>query len=337
MSALAAAMGCVLLGAACGPGAPRPGATPATTAPGGLTTTSPSRGAASTAWSAPVATVNGRNLKGVSCASTDFCVVIDGSGRVYTFIAGRWAAGSSLDPTSATTAAQTFVSCPSTALCMAVPGGNDTAVGKGSAYGPVWAPAVALSGAQRLQSLSCSSPTFCATVDGEGGSFTYDGARWSATSGAWGGASALSCVSPTFCVATEGGGIARWNGSAWSQPGSQDQVGQLLSVSCTSATFCVAGDSDGSVVLWNGSTWSRPTTVDHASGASADNMLAGMSCVGSTFCMATDSGGRAVTFDGSTWSTPVRVGSGAALNAVSCVSPTFCVAVDAAGKAYTYR
>src|SRR5271170_8147214 len=147
---VAAVLGSAMLGSACGARAPTGAATTATV-PGGATTPSPSRQTPDSApWSAPVATVAGRNLKGVSCASTVFCVVIDGTGRVYTFIASRWAAGTSLDPTAATTAAQTFVSCPSTSLCMAVPGGNDTAVGKGTAYGPMWAPAVAMPGAQRL-------------------------------------------------------------------------------------------------------------------------------------------------------------------------------------------
>jgi hypothetical protein len=284
-----------------------------------------------------VATVSGRNLKDVSCASPAFCVVIDGSGRVYTFIADRWVAGTSLDPTAATTAAQTFVSCPSTTFCMAVPSANTTATAKATANGLLWGPAVAMPGAQRLQSLWCSSPTFCVTVDGEGDSFAYNGVGWSGTSGAWGGASALSCATSTFCVATEGGGIAHWNGSSWSEPGSQDETGQLLSVSCPSPTFCVAGDSDGSVVTWNGSSWSAPQLVDHPAGASTDNMVTAVSCTGPTFCVATDSGGRALTFDGETWSKPVRVGTGAGLNAVSCVSSSYCVAVDAAGNVYSYR
>ena len=185
-----------------------------------------------------------------------FCVAIDGSGRAFTYIAGRWQRGARWTPPwcGATHGGADVRVLSEPVLCMAVPRGTQTATGQGVGLRPGV-------GSRRRHARRTAAAIVVVLeldvlrdVDGEGDSFMYNGARWSATSGAWGGTSALSCVSPTFCVATEGGGIAGWNGSTWSQPGSQDQTGQLLSVSCTSPPS--ASRATGwACDRWNGSSW----------------------------------------------------------------------------------
>jgi hypothetical protein len=64
--------------------------------------------------------------------------------------------------------------------------------------------------------MSCSSSSFCATVDGSGNFFTFDGTSWSA-------------------------------------PTEIDPNTELTSVSCPTTSFCLAADGNGDALTWHNS------------------------------------------------------------------------------------
>ena len=112
--------------------------------------------------------------------------------------------------------------------------------------------------------MSCPTSSFCVALDWEGGSVTWNGAKWTLDAafdpdGA-GGLMSLSCPSATFCTAVDGSGdYLTWNGKHWSSPVQIDVTGDgFESVSCANATFCAAVDWNGNALTWNGSSWTKP-------------------------------------------------------------------------------
>jgi len=168
------------------------------------------------------------------------------------------------------------------------------------------------------------------------------------------GLNSISCTSLTFCVAVGYSGfdeditshkvlVEQWDGSTWALVPSgllsSEKIGpsQLTSVSCTNRTFCVAvGTSypfDGMAVAltmeWNGRTW-RVVEVPGAE----NEYLSDVSCTSSNFCMAvgggSTSGELAIEMRKGSWSvTQTRhVGAvGDVLSSVSCTRSSTCVAV----------
>lgn len=186
-----------------------------------------------------------------------------------------------------------------------------------------------------LESVSCPSATFCATVSNHGNAFTYNGSSWSAAAKIDTEIPlAVSCASEVFCVAvTNGGDAITYNGSSWSAPAEiSSNASTLYSVSCVSATFCaVVGTAggDGYALTYNGSSWSAPAKVDNSA------TLYSVSCPSATFCVAVDNAGYALTYNGSSWSAPAKVNN-SALDSVSCASATSCVAVGSNGYVTLY-
>ncbi|MFZ0249650.1 MAG: hypothetical protein WAL61_06870 [Acidimicrobiales bacterium] len=214
-----------------------------------------------------------------------------------------------------------------------------------------------------LESVSCTTATFCMATGQTGAANgalieKWDGTSWSVVSnppivGSL-NLKGVSCVGTTFCAAVGGIGggvvIEQWNGTAWSQataptlpPATSDSV--LNGVTCLTSTNCTAvGDSvsiAGTVPLveqWNGSTWS--TVTSPAPSGATSSTFDGVSCGGPQFCAATGStqtGGLTTTlveqWNGSTWSIVTSpngsTASGASntLAGVSCVGASFCQAV----------
>jgi hypothetical protein len=181
----------------------------------------------------------------------------------------------------------------------------------------------------------------------------------------------LSCTSATFCVAAGhygalfndrflGGTLAEeWNGASWSRldtpnpvmPGFNENFQSSFSaVSCTSSTFCAAVGNSAVTGLvytlsevWNGSVWSIPATPDPAQ----PSELSGVSCTSPTFCMAIGVSGRAgegagamqplaEEWDGNEWTqVAVPVPEGTTESdpiKIDCVSDTFCVAVGTSSE-----
>ncbi len=191
----------------------------------------------------------------------------------------------------------------------------------------------------RLTSVSCSSPTFCAAVDTLGNAVTYNGTRWSPPATvdpgkAFSSASSVSCPSATFCVAVDSSGHALiYNGTSWSAPTNIDNSDSVPSVSCPSASFCVAVDFNGNALTYNGTSWSGPTNIDNS------DSFASVSCPSASFCVAVDFNGNALTYNGTSWSGPTNVVSDplGGLTSVSCSSASFCAATNTYGFVATYN
>ncbi len=181
-----------------------------------------------------------------------------------------------------------------------------------------------------LNSVSCTSSSFCMAVGGYTDCPTYCNIYYGATE-------------------THPGLIETWDGNTWSivpSPVVNTALGLhgvgfgLAGVSCTSSTFCMAVGSNGVtsgadtlVESWDGSTW----TVVPSPNADNVNGLISVSCSGPTFCMAVgNSSATSISnvqnlvesWDGSSWSIiPGPPASDGTPNSVACTSPSFCLAV----------
>jgi hypothetical protein len=137
---------------------------------------------------------------------------------------------------------------------------------------------------------------------------------------------AISCASPSFCVAgNQGGQVSIYNGQTWSSLSTVDPYppgGALASASCPTAQFCVLIDSNGYAVTWRDGTWQASTQVVAGAGLDA------VSCASPTFCVAVDDNGDAATFDGAGWvTTDVVHDSNDHLTSISCPAAQTCVAM----------
>jgi hypothetical protein len=152
----------------------------------------------------------------------------------------------------------------------------------------------------------------------------------------------VSCTTASFCLAIdiEGGLAERWNGTSWIQTASPDVVGNgfgLAEVSCVSNTLCFAVgqgtvDPNGAAALrWNGNTWSRtPTAIIPNPGR-----FIGIKCLNGTHCYAVGSDSAGATliehWDGTSWTlmpSPNPTGSvNSQLFDVACPTATTCHAV----------
>lgn len=155
---------------------------------------------------------------GVSCSSSNFCVVIGASHRGASSFASiyrkKWGGPMAVDHGSAVGS----VSCASSAFCAA--GGAKLAAGQADGGGTVvtyrghgWSgPRVVDSAPTGPTSVSCPSNRFCAAVDAAGNALTYDGSSWSPASAvdphARGRAMWVSCPSSSFCMAIDSSGYA---------------------------------------------------------------------------------------------------------------------------------
>ena len=218
-----------------------------------------------------------------------------------------------------------------------------------------------------LNSVSCTTASFCVAVGLENGSDAslieqWNGSVWNQvmstpTLSAAPSLDGVSCIGTSFCAAvgsvpTTGDVlIEQWNGSKWATatavtPPSSTTT-SLASVSCMSPTNCIAvgqfNTGSGAQPLaeqWNGTAWTLQTTpVPTGSTATA---LDGISCSTSAFCMAVGSGtsgSSTVTltqqWNGTAWSVvtspngTLPSGDTAVFNSVSCIGSAFCEAVGA--------
>jgi hypothetical protein len=217
-------------------------------------------------------------LKGISCPSTTWCMMItkseNGAWRLksYEGKGTQWSTESSSPyiPTGATQFALRGVSCTAEAACTAV----------GSYY---------LAGyntiAERWNGSSWSQQSTPNPGEGSAASAMLD----------------VSCATATSCVAVGTTGTKpfaeRWNGSEWSLGAAVNPGGSVESslegASCSSSSFCVAvgsyRESTGSAKTltehWNGSKWSIVASPN-PTGAKGSVKLAGVSCLSASSCSA---------------------------------------------------
>jgi RHS repeat-associated protein len=89
-------------------------------------------------------------------------------------------------------------------------------------------------------------------VDNNSNALLYNGTSWSATSiNGTSVLDSVSCSSFSFCVAVDNKGDAiTYNGTNWSATSSIDSTRKLDSISCPAMSSCVAVDSDGNAMLY---------------------------------------------------------------------------------------
>lgn len=188
---------------------------------------------ARSAWSSTH--IDSAGLQGVSCSSELLCVVVDGQGDLITSNnpaggADAWSAPVNVDPnagdalpgggpllalgirnpTPAWRPQPQSVSCPTTALCVALDRYGHSITSTNPAAGAsTWTLATAAEGADGFAAMSCPSPSLCAGIDNAGRvvSSTRPGssrARWRVTTVPglsdayeWG----IVCIRRPLCVA----------------------------------------------------------------------------------------------------------------------------------------
>ena len=194
----------------------------------------------------------------VSCASNSFCVAVDRYGQAAVFDGTSW---------SAAVPAPLYhqwndVSCPAVGFCVAV--GNYGIRYVASVFdGTTWSDDAALPQSNaNVDSVSCTSSSFCMAT-GEGGAvYQFDGDTW--TSSILPGPAApaeyypVSCVSSKFCMAVGSTGGFGFTGSAWSPLVSGRAYCELLS--CASVSSCVVGFDVGTQSAPDGHAWSAAQT-----------------------------------------------------------------------------
>ncbi len=236
-------------------------------------------------------------LNGVSCPSTSACTAVgyseNGSGTkkplVERWDGGTWTVQSAPNPGGTSGSRLLAVSCATTDSCTAV--GFNHAVEEETTLAERWngiewqtVSTVELGGVQatnRLEAVSCSSPSACMAVGGH---------------------------LAKFGTAFHWGPLAeRWNGSAWSlqtipEP-PQSEEASLAGVSCASANSCTAvgnyfrvTETDSYTEMlgerWNGANWSVLEMPGPAQppGWWHENWLFGASCPQAEACTAVGAG-----------------------------------------------
>ncbi|MGZ4308156.1 MAG: OmpL47-type beta-barrel domain-containing protein [Gaiellaceae bacterium] len=186
-----------------------------------------------------------------------------------------------------------------------------------------------------LNSVYCSSASFCIAVGQNGTVDVYNGTTWTATT-ANGGTGTLADVTcdggSLVCYATGKQGITlltTTGGSSWTiQAGGGSQANQLNGISCPSTGTCYTAGAAGTLLKTTngGQSWLAQTS-------GTTSALNGIACVSGNSCTAVGAAGTArATSDGSTWNAGTS-GTTNALNWVSCASASSCVAVGASGTA----
>jgi len=273
----------------------------------------------------PKAFFNGRQIRGVSCPSTQLCVAVSFEGLVYT----------STDPTGGGDAWTVTdldgsgpnthlygISCPTTTFCAASAGKARIVTSTNPTGGAGAWTVTQLEGPLELRGISCSSPSLCVAVGDDGDKIAPspadDGQILSSTnplggiwqkvqiSGGQGSMYGASCPTPTLCVtgnlfgnlltATSPTGPA----SAWAIADGGGSV-QITDVDCIAASQCVAVDNNADVLTSTDPTggsgaWTFTNALPYPQVDSTEaNGMFGVSCPSTTFCALAGAKGQIVT------------------------------------------
>lgn len=258
----------------------------------------------------------GRQIRGVSCPSSQLCVAVTFEGDVYTASdpTGRAAAWSVADADGGGPNTHFYgVSCPSPALCVAVAGDGRIATSTAPTGGSLYWSTTQLDESLELRGISCPALNFCVAV-GDFGQIV-------ASANPAGGASAwqripspvgvshlfgVSCALPSLCVTGNGAGnlISSTNPTdavpLWKMVDGGGSV-QITGVSCISSTGCVAVDSNGDVLTSTDPTggprsWTFMNVIPYpqADGDVANHMF-GVSCPATSLCAVAGNRGQVFT------------------------------------------
>jgi hypothetical protein len=214
------------------------------------------------------------------------------------------------------------ISCPSTALCVAVDRGGHVLWSTDPAGGRLTWAAADVDGSSEITSVSCPSTTLCVAVDGAG--------------------NVITSPDPT-------GGAAAWTVAHFDPSTTQnntDNAGSVLvrGVSCPSTGLCVAVDAAGNALASTDPTGGAAAwTITHidtdtsyactGTGLACQPPLVGISCPSTALCTAADFSGNLLTSGSPTipgpWtSTSTDAGRLSSLYGISCPEVDFCATVD---------
>lgn len=298
-------------------------------------------------------------VQGASCPRIDFCVAVDDQGNVVTSNnptggSAAWTrthvGGDCTNPEKWTSCLLNGLSCPSSALCVAVDSDGNVVTSSDPTGGPAaWTvtnvDSVRLStvdSSNALIGISCPDTNLCVAVDGNGNIVTSSNpsggtAAWTVTS--VDGATpiySVSCPSVNLCVGLgEGANVVTsrnptGGASAWTVTNLETDT-YLISVSCPSTHLCVAVDDIGNVAISRnpaGGPRGRPATWTFTGGAAPGIM----SCPTISFCVAADFDGGVVTSNNPTGGQAAwrltRMKGAYRIYDLSCASASLCVAVE---------
>jgi hypothetical protein len=259
-----------------------------------------------TAWSTPAAVTDGSHiatpfvgLGAISCSLPESCTAVDNSGNVwrYSATAATW---SLLLPAVQSIVSSTFpqggISCPTTQFCAIVSGAGAATYDGGTGMWTLAQPTPYPTTSKTLDSVSCTSSTFCIAVDQNGFYTKWDGVSWSgitqfAQAGSSESVSCLASPSSSVCVAAGGNGYAEtYDGTGWSNS-EQVALGSTLgNPSCVQQSaslpaYCAVSTPQAVYYMESQSgvpSWSGAQTIPDNNG---DSILA-LSCA-SSLCIAT--------------------------------------------------
>jgi hypothetical protein len=297
----------------------------------------------------------------MTCPTTGTCLVPDASPGLATITLGA-APSASVDTDVGGTTAITGLDCPSARLCLGVDdGGGILHTTKPTGSESAWQRNVQSAATDGLNSVSCPSTHFCATV---GNDDRVAVSTHPATDTSWTtfklpfinygddgptpyNLDSITCASARLCLATSDEYGLIVSASPAAGPTSWHLIDPATAnanlwdtASCPTATFCVAGDLDGRIAVSrhpaNTNTW-QLTKIAPATGPGHPPNISSISCPSTSFCLAGDGSGSVH------WSTRPTGGARAwhavkisprRLIAISCRSRTFCVAINARRVAY---
>jgi hypothetical protein len=223
-------------------------------------------------WSAPTSLGGLDIVESISCPSTSLCVAVDDQERAVTLTdltaaASTWSV-TTVDgkaPASFGNGAQSFVSCPSTSLCVAVNSRGDamTLTDPGSVKASWSAPAHI--DAAGLTGVSCPSASLCVAIDRAGG--------------------AAISTDPSDAAPT------------WKILAGIDTV-ELVGVTCPSTSLCVAVDDAGRAVISTDPSSAAPTwsAVPPLVGGS-ERVKPSISCGSTSLCVIVKGSGAVISTD----------------------------------------
>jgi hypothetical protein len=292
-------------------------------------------------WTKGTTIVNpGGGVNAVSCPTSTFCVAVDRTGAVSSFNGTKWSPPQTVDKSNDLVA----ISCPTVSFCMATDTVGDYIAMNNGTWGV--ATPFATPNSLEMQSVSCSSATFCLAV-GQTSSFApvdyyYLNGSWTFDAVAFAPGDnnpfdAVSCTSTNVCLATDvSGGVTTFTPSA-SSPVTMVRTGPVAvdpsdhsygatSIACVSSTSCVVGSNTNLVSSLSGTTWTTSAPLP----AGAAGVL--VSCA-QAICIADDTNALAVSAVApfSTWSNPGVLDMLSQITGMSCYPVAVsigCQAVD---------
>lgn len=294
-----------------------------------------------TGWSTPgyVGAAAGRQVA-IACTTGAHCVAVTDAGDTATYNGTVWSALTHLTRGLVTST----LACTSAPSCIVL-GSDDAVAAQTYTFdGAGWS-LVAGAGtpATYLDSVSCSTPTYCAGVVSDGADQTgwaFDGATWTST----GPLPSAYEVLPSWTISCASGGcnlVANLNtvwftGGAWHGASAIDPEHHVMvGVSCSSTQFCAAVGEHNAVLYHGVDAWTRPVALlrDVPAFDGDQHDFTSIDCAAATWCAApwnaTEDDGvetpAVTTYDGAKWTLQPAT---AHAQQVSCPTTTFCMGVQ---------